>query len=90
MCVCVYSHSLVHSVYMLAGRMSRLKEEVVWVDTEQSCTVQLTDIKETATPTSPVKEGKNESDAALTACTFGFQGEIVKSEEMSMVRHYCM
>ncbi|XP_064383769.1 salivary glue protein Sgs-3-like isoform X3 [Halichondria panicea] len=69
-------------------RVSRLKDEVVWVDTEhceQSCNVVLTDVKETpATPTSPVKEGKNESDAALTACTFGFEGEIVKSEEMSM------
>ncbi len=81
MCVCVR-----------AGRVSRLKDEVVWVDTEhceQSCNVVLTDVKETpATPTSPVKEGKNESDAALTACTFGFEGEIVKSEEMSMVRHH--
>ncbi|XP_064383768.1 uncharacterized protein LOC135332309 isoform X2 [Halichondria panicea] len=75
-------------ILYIIWRVSRLKDEVVWVDTEhceQSCNVVLTDVKETpATPTSPVKEGKNESDAALTACTFGFEGEIVKSEEMSM------
>ncbi len=71
-------------------RLSRLKEEVVWIDTENSCTVELSDVKEVlVTPTSPVKEVKTDNDNSLTAGTFGFQGEVVKSQEAAMVCVYC-
>lgn len=56
------------------------------MDTDNSCNVQLSDVKDTSvTPTSPAKEVKKENDDLLTAGTFGFQGEVVKSQEAAMV-----
>ena len=74
------------------GRLNGLKEEVVWVDTEQNKEEPLLIVKETkiGEDAQVVEETKKESSInkesdMVTAGTFGFQGEVVKSEEKSMV-----
>ena len=66
------------------------------MDTEQSKEEPLFVVKETKLGDDPqvVEETKKESDNSkdsdvVTAGTFGFQGEVVKSEEKSTVG-YCM
>ena len=71
--------------------MNKLKEEVIWVDSEKGKdellpVVKETKIEEDLSVEETKKEGiDKEETEVVTAGTFGFQVEVVKSKEESMV-----